>query len=159
MYAAIVAILVLPNPQIPQPSTAENARRVSPGTRNVLMWYRIGAMPPQPLSKIVREPTYDLTPDRIEERPELAVLVPKAIAISAVIETQWGRLLAGMLGANAAPVIAMYQALSNASAQRHALEAAAKRLISPEHKELFDALVLIARSLAKERNRLAHGGW
>jgi hypothetical protein len=74
-------------------------------------------MPAQPLNSVLRNPTYDLTPERIEERPELAVLLAKGIAISAVIETQWGRLLAGMLGAKAPPVIAMYQALTGGNAQ------------------------------------------
>lgn len=116
-------------------------------------------MHPQPLSSLLSNPTYDLTPAHIGQRPELAVLMAKAIAISAVIETQWGRLLAGMLGANAPPVIAMYQALSGGNAQRDALRAAAERVLAPEQKELFDALTLIARPLARMRNRLAHGGW
>jgi hypothetical protein len=119
-------------------------------------------MSPQPLSsylKRIPHPKLDLTPDRIEERPALAILVAKAIAISAVIETQWGRLLAGVLGPGAAPTIAAYLALSGGNAQRAALEAAVGKALTAENKEIFDALASIARPLAKMRNKLVHGGW
>ena len=117
-------------------------------------------MPPQPLSsKRRKNMRFDFTPDRIEERPELAILVAKSIAIWAVVENQWGRILATMLGANATYVLAMYQVLTGGNAQRDALLAVAEKALPPDLLEMFVAIGELARPLAKVRNKMAHWLW
>jgi hypothetical protein len=114
---------------------------------------------PQPLSR-VRPKAYVLfDPKALTERPELAVLVARAIATWSEIEAQMGAILVRMLGAKAEPALAMFQALTSAPAQLAALDAAAETALPAQDKDLFDAVMVVVRSSAAQRHDLAHRQW
>jgi hypothetical protein len=114
---------------------------------------------PQPLSR-ARPKAYALfDPKALTERPELAVLVARAIATWSEIEAQMGAILVRMLGAKAEPALAMFQALTSSPAQLAAMNAAAEATLSQQDKELFDAVMAAVRSSAAQRHDLAHCQW
>jgi hypothetical protein len=55
--------------------------------------------------------------------------------------------------------MAMYGALTSTQAQMAALQAAAKASLSPEHLELFSALLVVVKRSAVHRNKVAHWLW
>jgi len=94
-------------------------------------------------------------------RPALAQLAAQVVATWADIEYQLGGMLATMLGANAAPSIAMFYALTSGAAQMAALRAAAASVLdegSRDH-ELFEVIIQQAERAARPRHRFAHWVW
>jgi hypothetical protein len=68
---------------------------------------------------------------RLDDNPDLAVIVAKVFAISSVIERELSFLLVRVLGADAEPAIAMFDALTAQHQQFKALDAAAKAHLQP----------------------------
>ena len=99
---------------------------------------------PQPIAKIVRNSHVYLTNDALADKPDLAILVTKIFATWARIEQEFNFLLVRVLGADAAPAIAMFQTLTAQHLQLGALEAAARAALSTEDFQIFIAALSTA---------------
>jgi hypothetical protein len=88
---------------------------------------------PQPFDRVIPNPD-DFVPDPtvLDDKPELAKLVASIFAHWAAIESYLGLLLVRILGADAAPAIAMFSTLTAQHLQMGALEAAAKAGLTPD---------------------------
>jgi hypothetical protein len=116
-------------------------------------------MPPQPLSKVRADASFALGPGALPARPQLAALVAEVIAFWSEVELQRGRLLGSLLGSSYEIAVAMYLALTSATAQRAALDAAARVALSDPEYELFRQMAALAKPAEAERNHFAHGLW
>lgn len=116
-------------------------------------------MAPQPLSRVHPTTPVLFDPKALTERPELALLISRAIAGWSEIEGQMGYLLIRMLGANAESALAMYGAITSAPAQIAAAKAAASSVLDPERLEMVEAVLKIASALSTKRHHLAHRIW
>jgi hypothetical protein len=118
-------------------------------------------MPPQPLSSVRSDARLYVGAGSAIHRPLLAQLVAHAVANWADIGYQLGGMLATMLGADAAPSIAMFYALSSSAAQIAALGAAAESILGRGSRDLevFELVMLQAKKAATHRHRFAHWPW
>jgi hypothetical protein len=117
-------------------------------------------MPPQPLSSKRKIGAHvSLDPIALRKNAPAAAKVAHAIALWARIESTLGTILARMLGGEARPLIAMYEAIRNSQTQIDVLEAAAKVALSPDALELFGALMVLVKQAGKIRHRFAHWLW
>lgn len=115
---------------------------------------------PQPLSSLKRKVPIRLGGlDAADERPELALLAAKVIAVAAELEANMGELLAAMLGNKARPAVQMFHALSSTNAQTAALEAAAEAALPGHELSLFRIIMGMVKRAAKRRNMIAHWNW
>ena len=119
---------------------------------------------PQPLSKVVKNPPQEgvaisTQPGNAAKQPELAALVAQAISIWSLVDCTLGQILVDILGAKAAPGIAIYEAISSSANQVAALEAAAKIELTADNYKLLEALLRIYRRDAKQRHKFAHWIW
>lgn len=95
-------------------------------------------------------------PGQIKSKPEIATAVGRCIMIFSYVDWQMAVLLAALLKAESDGSIAVFLTLKNARAQREVLTAASEDL-DKEHRELFEALMLVYGSLQSKRADLAHG--
>jgi hypothetical protein len=95
----------------------------------------------------------------LENKPDLAILVCEIFAVWARIEHQLSFLLVRVLGANAAPALAMHATLTAQHLQLGALQAAASAALTTDDLEVFKACVSVAESVQTPRNHLAHWIW
>jgi hypothetical protein len=109
---------------------------------------------PQPIARIVKSPHIVLAADALDDKPDLAILVTKIFATWARIEQELKFLLVRVLGADAAPAIAMFQTLTAQHLQLGALDAAAKAALSLEDFQIFGAAVSTAECAQTPRNHL-----
>src|SRR6267154_1718555 len=118
-------------------------------------------MPPQPLSKARPKAKALPAPETLyKNRPNLAPLAMAVIAHWAEIEAKTASMLAFILRAEAAPTMAMIQAINSASAQLDMIEAAGLvKLTDQQHLEIFRAVMRLARKAAKKRHPIAHHVW
>jgi hypothetical protein len=114
---------------------------------------------PQPLSIVSPNATARLSPHALLQKPELAALVCSAIAMSSEIDHSIGLLLVRIIGADAAPTIAMYDAIQADRVKMQLLNAAAKAALTSEQHRVYDAVIKVSVAAQKERNRLAHWIW
>jgi hypothetical protein len=118
---------------------------------------------PQPLSKIVKNPPnqgipIEMQPGNAAKQPELAALVAQAIGIWSLVDCTIGQIFVDILGAKAAPAVAMFDALSPA-ARMTAFEAAARFELDAEKRRMLEALMRIYRPAAQQRHKFAHWIW
>jgi hypothetical protein len=114
---------------------------------------------PQPLTRIVPRAEVLFNPNVLADKPDMAALVCNIFAIWAKIEFELSLLMVRVLGADAAPALAMYAKLNTQNLQMVALEAAAKAALSADEFEVFEAMVSITDSVQTPRNHLAHWIW
>jgi hypothetical protein len=119
---------------------------------------------PHPLSTILKDVPKERVsigwqPDNAAKQPELAVLVTQAISIWSLVDCTLGQILVDILGAKAGPAVAMYDALLSSAAQIEAIKAAAKYALCADNHKLFQALMRIYKSEAKQRHKFAHWIW
>jgi hypothetical protein len=114
---------------------------------------------PHPINRIVPDPHVFLSPNVLEDKPDLALLVCKIFAIWARIEQQLTVLLVRVLGADSAPALAIYSTLTAQHLQNRALDAAAKASLSTEDYQVFEAATSVIESAQAPRNHLAHWSW
>jgi hypothetical protein len=91
--------------------------------------------------------------------PALAALAAQAIAISSEADYFLGRVLIDMLGAQAAPAFAMYEALWWGYSKKQALKAAAEMVLTAADYEIFVALLKVYGQDLEQRNKFAHWLW
>mgnify|MGYP001603292855 CR=1 FL=1 len=117
---------------------------------------------PQPLSKIRARGTVSIGnswDNPSDHRPELALLAMKVIAEWSILESFVTGLFVRMLGADPKPGAAMYAALTGSAAQDAVFAALAKVTLPDSERDVFDAIVWLYKSAAKERNKIAHWVW
>src|SRR4051812_31129463 len=114
---------------------------------------------PQPINRIVPNAHVILRTTVLNDKPDFAILVAQIFATWARIEQQLSFLLVRVLGAQAAPAIAMYSTLTAQHLQLGALDAAAKAGLQEGDYQVFKAAVLVADMAQTPRNHLAHWTW
>jgi hypothetical protein len=114
---------------------------------------------PQPLNRVARNATFRHNPSALNDKPELARLVSCIFANWALIEHRLSLLLIRILGADAAPAIAMFSVLQTQHLQLAALEAAAESELSEIELEVFQAGLAVANRVQTPRHHLAHWIW
>ncbi|OAF11429.1 hypothetical protein AYJ54_08395 [Bradyrhizobium centrolobii] len=73
------------------------------------------------------------------------------------VDWQMAMLLAAIMKADTEASVAIFLTLRNARAQRDVLIAAADMTLSAEHRDVFDAVMLLYGSLQAQRADIAHG--
>jgi hypothetical protein len=114
---------------------------------------------PQPLSRVTHSGFIYIgnsTDNPSDHRPQLALLAMKVISAWSILESFLNGVFVQMLGANPVPAAAMYTALTGTAAQNAALRAIARVSLSHRDYELFLAILIVFRSVAKDRNKIAH---
>lgn len=94
----------------------------------------------------------------LRRRPELAVLAASAIASWANVESFMLRVFVQLMGGTAETAATVFLALETQSAKTQAINAVASSLQSGQ-KEVLQALLAIARTNQRGRDRLAHWIW
>jgi hypothetical protein len=119
---------------------------------------------PQPLARV--SPTADVVIGNAGDRPlerhaALAAVALGAIASWSNVEAFLLRLFIQLLGGNESIAASVYLALEGQSAKTNAIKAAAANALSGRAEELgvFEAVLSIAKTNEKERNKLAHWVW
>jgi hypothetical protein len=90
------------------------------------------------------------------QRPTIAIEIAKAIAEWSHVECLLGVTLAVILETEAQTGLQMFLSLTSSSNQIALVSAAAKAKLTIADEELFSAVMILVRSAAKERHRLAH---
>lgn len=116
-------------------------------------------MPPQSISSKRRDAKVDLDPITLRRHPQLAVRIADVIAYWSRIESLLGSILGRMLGSQARPSIAMYEAIRSSQIQMYVLEAAANAALSPENLEVFNPLLVAVKHAGAARHKIAHWLW
>jgi hypothetical protein len=114
---------------------------------------------PQPFNKVVPDAHVYIDSGALSDKPDMAVLVARIFAVWAQIEHELSFLLVRVLGAEAAPAIAMHATLTAQHLQNSALQAAAKAALLPDQFDIFQAALSTAESASTPRNHLAHWIW
>lgn len=94
----------------------------------------------------------------VDVNPELALLAMRVHTEWSWLEHRFMLLFVQMLGANPLPGAAMYASLSTTSAQKAALRAVAGTF-SDAHSQVFEVILALFGTIAKDRNKLAHWLW
>jgi hypothetical protein len=95
--------------------------------------------------------------DALDRKPEFAKIIALIIARWSYVDHNMGSLLAILLGTPSAAAMEVFLSLRRSSAQREALQAAAKVTLSGNELVAFEALMILYKSLESQRNDLAHG--
>ena len=114
-------------------------------------------MPRQPFSTKFPGVRVAIGPQYLKSRPHAASIIAQCVCGWTEVELQTALLLARMLKANSKPVVAMYFTLANERAKREAMMAIAEFVFNEDDKRLFNATMLLKKSIEKQRNDLAHG--
>src|SRR6266487_1148433 len=119
---------------------------------------------PQPLARV--SPTAGVVIGNAGDRPlerhaALAAVALEAIASWSNVEAFLLRLFIQLLGGNESLAASVYLALEGQSAKTNAIKAAAANALSGRAEELrvLEAVISIAKTNEKERNKLAHWVW
>jgi hypothetical protein len=113
----------------------------------------------QPLSRVKPRAQVMHDPNALDDKPEMAKHVANIFAYWGLIEHRLSLLLVRVLGADAAPALAMFSTLTAQHLQLGALEAAAKAALSQEEFDVFKAATNVTDSVQTPRNQLAHWIW
>jgi hypothetical protein len=114
---------------------------------------------PQPLSHIAPNAFVRHDPNALDDKPTFSLLVARIFGYWALIEHRLSLLLVRVLGAEAAPALAMFSTLTAQHLQLGALEAAAKVALTEQEFDMFKAAINITDSVQTPRNHLAHWIW
>ena len=119
---------------------------------------------PQPLSRVV--PNAGVILGNAGDRPlarhaELAILAIEAVASWSNVEGFLLRLFMQLLGGNESLAASVFLALENQSSKTSAINAAAASALTDRPAELavLRAILSIAKTNEKDRNKLAHWTW
>jgi hypothetical protein len=91
--------------------------------------------------------------------PKYAQTIAAIFSYSSLIEYRQSLLLVRILGADAAPALAMFGTLIPQHAQLRALEAAAKAALEEREYDVFKAAMSVTAAVQTPRNQLAHWIW
>jgi hypothetical protein len=113
----------------------------------------------QPLNRVIPNAWVQHDPNVLDNKPKMAQLVASIFAHWGLIEYRLSLLLVRVLGADAAPALAMFSTLTAQHLQLGALEAAAKVALSANEFDVFKAAINVTDSVQTPRNQLAHCIW
>src|SRR5258708_34782941 len=112
---------------------------------------------PQPLSRVNPGANVWQRPSMLDHLPlEYAQTIAAIFSYSSLIEYRLSLLLVRILGADAAPAIAMFSTLIPQYSQLRALDAAAKAALDEKEYDIFTATMSVTISVQTPRNQLAH---
>lgn len=94
-----------------------------------------------------------------DEKPKLAVLYAKCMAAYATLEVEASAMVVHMLGARAAPVLAVFNALATTSTRVEALDALGEHVLTKKDYKLFAIIMREFQALARRRNKMVHHTW
>ena len=117
---------------------------------------------PQPLSLVAPYANVEIGNvgfGTIARRPDLAVLSMAAIAAWAHVESFMLRAYVELAGGSDADAAAVYLALEGAGPKTKVIAVLAERKLSAAHLALLRAILKVAKSGQKERDKLAHWIW
>lgn len=114
---------------------------------------------PQPLSRVRPNAKVELSISCLRDKPDLARLVCDIIALAARVEFEFKLLIVKILGADAKPAIAMYDALNADNTKLAALNAAAGAVLKDAQLRVFRAVIKAATTAQKPRHKIAHWIW
>ncbi len=119
---------------------------------------------PQPLSTVVQSANIFIgnAGDRpLTRHPELAILAIEAIASWSNVESFMLRLFIQLLGGNGTLAANVFLALEGQGPKTAAIQAAANTVLQamPEKLTLLKAILAIAKTNEKSRDKLAHWTW
>ncbi len=119
---------------------------------------------PQPLSRVAPNATIAIgTPgDRhLARHPDLALLAIEAVASWSKVESFFLQLFVQLLGGNGALAAEVFLSLQGQAAKSAAIRAAADSVLRERQQELkvLNAILSIAATCEKDRNKLAHWTW
>jgi hypothetical protein len=115
---------------------------------------------PQPLSRVKLGANVRQRPSILDHLPaEYAQTIAAIFSYSSLIEYRLSLLLVRILGADAAPAIAMFSTLIPQHSQLRALDAAAKAALDEKEYDVFKATMSVTTSVQTPRNQLAHWVW
>jgi len=117
---------------------------------------------PQPLSRLAPRAGYEIGNvgcRTLAQRPQLAILAMEAIAAWSHVENFMLRMYVQMAGGQQADAAAVYLALESNSVKTKAINVLAERKLEPGNLRLLRALIKVAKSAQKERDKLAHWIW
>jgi hypothetical protein len=119
---------------------------------------------PQPLSRVAPNANILLgnAGDRpIARHPDLAILAMEALVSWCNVEGFMLQLFVELFGGHGALAVEVFLSLQNQSAKSAAIDAAAQKVLGARVDELrvLRAILAIAKTNEKERNKLAHWTW
>lgn len=119
---------------------------------------------PQQLSRVLPNASIIIgnAGDRpLARHPEIAVLALEAIASWSNVEAFLLQLFMQLLGGNESLAASVYLALDGQSAKTNAIKGAAANALRDRQQELalLEAILAIAKTNEKDRNKLAHWTW
>lgn len=118
---------------------------------------------PQPLSRVAPESLILIGNSGdwpINRHPELGLLAINAISSWSNVENWLLRLFVKILGGDQSMSANIFLSLGNQTAKNAAINAAAKTLLTDQEElQVFDAIIKIAKTNEKARNKLAHWTW
>src|SRR5262245_59198075 len=98
---------------------------------------------PQPLNRVIPNATFRHNPNALRDKPQLATHVASIFAHWGLIEYRLSLLLVRVLGADAAPALAMFSTLTAQHLQLGALRAAAVAALSSVEYKVFDTALTV----------------
>jgi hypothetical protein len=119
----------------------------------------VGPSMPQRITAFVKNPHIVLDVKVLADKPEMAALVCQIFASWSSVERELSVLLIRLLGADAAPALAIFSILQTQSLQTKAIEAAARSMMSSSEFRVFSAVLQVVEAVKKTRNKLAHWAW
>jgi len=114
---------------------------------------------PQPLNRVRSDIEFHEDAHVLLNKPVLAGIVTTIFAHSSLIDQRLSLLLVRVLGADAAPALAMFDTLIAQHLQIGALEAAAQEALTPEELRVFQTTLKVEQSVQSHRHRLGHWIW
>jgi hypothetical protein len=114
---------------------------------------------PQPLSRVASNGVFYPDLNVLNDKPELSTLVAAIFAAWTHVEHYLGLIVVRVLGADAAPALAMFSTLTAQRLQMGALEAAAEATLCSDEFDVFKACLNATDAAQTPRNHLAHWFW
>jgi hypothetical protein len=114
-------------------------------------------MPRQPFLPVYKDAKLLFGPAHINQKSNIAAAIGRCIMLWSYVDWQMAMLLAAIMKADTEASVAIFLTLRNARAQRDVLIAAADMTLSAEHRDFFDAIMLLYGSLQAQRADIAHG--
>jgi hypothetical protein len=116
-------------------------------------------MPPQPITRIISNPTVDFDPAKLATVPHLTALPMAVIAIWGAIDGNLAKMLSHIVGSDFAIVVAMLHALKSQDSQRSAIFGAAEKALHSDDYNLLKAVDKVTKASRARRHEYAHHLW
>lgn len=117
-------------------------------------------MPRQPFLPTYKDYRgYGIGAKLIDQRPDFVAAIGRCLTLWPYVEHQMAMILGILLKADSAASIAVFNVLRSGQTQRDVLAAAASTTLEPARALLFEAVLRVFETTAKERADVAHGHW